>query len=69
MKNTVNETYIANMSAYLHLLSNDEIIEEIRKIRELKNDKSKKCYHVKKRIAAINEAIQAFHKMRCHYII
>ena len=49
MKNTVNETYIVNMCAYMHLLSNDEIIKEIRKIRELKSDKSKKGYHIKKR--------------------
>ena len=49
MKNTVNETYIVNMSAYMHLLSNDEIIKEIRKIRELKSDKSKKDYHIEKR--------------------
>ena len=63
MKNTVNETYIANMSAYLHLLSNDEIIEEIRKIRELKNDESKRRYHIKKRTTAINKAIQAFYKI------
>ena len=63
MKNTVNETYIANISAYLHLLSNDEIIEEIRKITELKNDKSKRRYHIKKRTTATNKAIQAFYKI------
>ena len=63
MKNTVNETYIVNMCAYIHLLSNDEIIKEIRKIRELKSDKSKKGYHIKKRITAINKAIHAFHKI------
>ena len=29
MKSSINETYIANMSAYLHSLSDDEMLKKI----------------------------------------
>ena len=33
MENTINGAYITNLSIYLHLLSNNEIIEEINKLK------------------------------------
>ena len=33
MKDTINDAYIANLSVYLHLLPNNEIIEEINKLK------------------------------------
>ena len=33
MKDTINDAYIANLSVYLHLLSNNEIIEGINKLK------------------------------------
>ena len=34
MENKINEAYIANLSTYMHLLSINEIFEEIKKINE-----------------------------------
>ena len=39
MKDTVNDAYIANLSIYLDLLSNNEIIEEINKLKAYFNIK------------------------------
>ena len=33
MENTISGAYITNLSIYLHLLSNNEIIEEINKLK------------------------------------
>ena len=63
MKTTGNETYLANMSAYVHLLSDNELNEEIKKIRALKTDKSKKKnHHIKNRII-INETTHMLNKI------
>ena len=48
MKKTVNEAYVANMSAYVHLLSDNELNKEIKKIRELKQIKVRKPSHKEK---------------------
>ena len=39
MKDTANDGYIANLSIYLDLLSNNEIIEEINKLKAYFNIK------------------------------
>ena len=39
MKDTANDGYIANLSIYLDLLSNNEIIEEINKLKAYFNAK------------------------------
>ena len=63
MKKKVKETYIANMSAYSHLLSEDEIVKEIRKVREYNSDKSKHAYHKRNKIKVINKAMNTLNKI------
>ena len=48
MKDTINDAYIANLSIYLHLLSNNEIIEEINKLKAYFNTKKIDGYINKK---------------------
>ena len=65
MKDTVNDGYIGNLSIYLHLLSNNEIIEEINKLKAYFiakkidgciNKKEKRLF--KKAIHALNKKIK-----------
>ena len=50
MENKINEAYIVNLSTYMHLLSVNEIFEEIKKVKAFidnirvagYNDKNKK---------------------------
>ena len=51
------------MSAYSHLLSEDEIVKEIRKVREYNSDKSKHAYHKRKKIKVINKAMNTLNKI------
>ena len=44
MKDTINDAYISNLSIYLHLLSNNEIIEEINKLKAYFNAKKMDGY-------------------------
>ena len=62
MKSNVNETYIANMCMYFHLLSDGEKINEILKIREYTSDKSRYSYHLSNQIKVIGKAINALNK-------
>lgn len=57
MKSEVNETYIANMSTYFHLLSKNQKKNEIKKIIEYNHDKSKHSHYLSRHIKAINKAI------------
>ena len=51
------------MSTYSHLLHEDEIVKEIRKVREYNNDKSKHGYHKRKNIKVINKAMNTLNKI------
>ena len=67
MENRINEAYIVNLSMYMHLLSVNEIFEEIKKVKafinSLKlagyNEKNKKD-SFKKAISAINSLIKLY---------
>ena len=60
MKDTINDAYIANLSVYLHLLPNNEIIEEINKL---------KAYFIAKKIDGyINKKEKRFFKKSYTYI-
>ena len=60
MKDTINDAYIANLSVYLHLLPNNEIIEEINKL---------KAYFIAKKIDGyINKKEKRFFKKGYTYI-
>ena len=61
MENRINEAYIGNLSKYMHLLSVNEIFEEIKKVKAFidnlrvtgYNEKNKKDSY-KKAISTIN---------------
>ena len=61
MENKINEAYIVNLSTYMHLLSVNEIFEEIKKVKAFidnlrvtdYNEKNKKD-SFKKTISTIN---------------
>ena len=48
MENKINEAYIANLSTYMHLLSVNEIFEEIKKVKAFINSLRVTGYHEKK---------------------
>ena len=47
MENKINEAYIANLSTYMHLLSVNEIFEEIKKVKAFMNSLRVTGYHEK----------------------
>ena len=57
MKDTINDAYISNLSMYLHLLSNNEIIEEINKLKAYFNTKKIDGYINKKEKRLFKKAI------------
>ena len=48
MENKINEAYITNLSTYMHLLSVNEIFEEIKKVKAFINSLRVTGYHEKK---------------------
>ena len=48
MENKINEAYIVNLSTYMHLLSVNEIFEEIKKVKAFINSLRVTGYHEKK---------------------
>ena len=62
MKDTISEAYIANLSTYLHLLSNNEIIEKINKLKVYLNSKKIDGYINKKRERLLKKAIYTLSK-------
>ena len=62
MKDTANDGYIANLSIYLDLLSNNEIIEEINKLKAYFNTKKINGYTNKKEERLFKKAIHTINK-------
>ena len=62
MKDTINDAYIANLSIYLHLLSNNEIIEEINKLKAYFIAKKIDGYINKKEKRLLKKAIHTLNK-------
>ena len=63
MKIEINETYIANLSTYMHLLSNNEIIEEIKKPKAYINHIRIDGYHERNKINTLKIAIDTINKL------
>ena len=67
MENRINEAYITNLRAYMHLLSVNEIFDEIKKVKAFienlrlagYNEKNKKD-SFKKVISAINSLSEVY---------
>ena len=47
MENRINEAYIVNLSMYMHLLSVNEIFEEIKKVKAFINSLKLASYNEK----------------------
>ena len=62
MENTINGAYITNLSIYLHLLPNNEIIEEINKLKVHFNIKKIDGYINKKDKRLLKKAIDTLNK-------
>ena len=45
MENKINEAYIVNLSIYMHLLSVNEILEKIKKVKAFINTLRETGYH------------------------
>ena len=50
MENKINEAYIANLSKYMHLLSINEIFDEIKKLKAFINTLRLDGYHKRNKI-------------------
>ena len=62
MKDTINEAYIANLSIYLHLLSNNEIIDKINNLKVYFNAKKIDGYINKKEKRLLKKAMHTLNK-------
>ena len=62
MKDTINEAYIANLSIYLHLLSNNEIIDKINNLKAYFNAKKIDGYINKKEKRLLKKAMHTLNK-------
>ena len=62
MKDTINEAYIANLNIYLHLLSNNEIIDKINNLKAYFNAKKIDGYINKKEKRLLKKAMHTLNK-------
>ena len=63
MKNKINEAYIANLSTYMHLLSVNEIFEEIKKVKAFMNSLRVTGYHEKNKKDSFEKAISTINNL------
>ena len=63
MENKINEAYIANFSKYMHLLSINETLAEIKKFKALINTFSLGGYHERKKINTLKSAKDTIKKL------
>ena len=63
MKNKINEAYIANLSTYMHLLSVNEIFEEIKKVKAFMNTLRVTGYHEKNKKDSFEKAISTINNL------
>ena len=59
MGNKINEAYITNLNTYMHLLSVNEIFEEIKKVKAFINNLELTCYNDKNKKDSFKAAISA----------
>ena len=63
MENKINETYIANLSTYMHLLSVNEIFEEIKKVKAFINTLRATGYHEKNKLDSLKKAVSTINNL------
>ena len=63
MENKTNEAYIANLSIYMHLLSVNEIFEEIKKVKAFMNSLRVTGYHEKNKKDSFEKAISTINNL------
>ena len=63
MENIINEAYIANLSTYMHLLSINEIFDEIKKLKAFINKLKLNGYPERNKINTLKRAIDAVNKL------
>ena len=63
MENKTNEAYIANLSIYMHLLSVNEIFEEIKKVKAFINSLRVTGYHEKNKKNSFKKAISTMNNL------
>ena len=60
MENKTNEAYIANLSIYMHLLSVNEIFEEIKKVKAFINTLRVTGYHEKNKLDSLKKSCKYY---------
>ena len=63
MENKINEACIANSSTYMHLLSVNEIFEEIKKVKAFMNSLRVTGYHEKNKKDSFEKAISTINNL------
>ena len=63
MENKINEAYIVNLSTYMHLLSVNEIFEEIKKVKAFINSLKLAGYNEKNKKDSFKKAISAINNL------
>ena len=63
MENKINEACIANSSTYMHLLSVNEIFEEIKKVKAFIDTLRVTGYHEKKKLDSLKKAVSTINKL------
>ena len=62
MENKINEAHIANLSTYIHLLSINEIFDEIKKLKAFINT-LRLDYHERNTINTLKSAMHTVNKL------
>ena len=63
MENRINEAYIGNLSKYMHLLSVNEIFEEIKKVKAFIKNLKLAGYNEKNKKDSFKKAINAINSL------
>ena len=63
MENKTNEAYIANLSIYMHLLSVNEIFEEIKKVKAFINTLRVTGYHERNKLDSLTKAVSTINNL------
>ena len=63
MENKINEAYIVNLSTYMHLLSVNEIFEEIKKVKAFINSLKLASYNEKNKKDSFKKAISTINSL------
>ena len=67
MENKINDAYIVNISTYMHLLSVNEIFEEIKKVKAFINTLRVTGYHERNELDSLTKAVSTINNLRKLY--